>query len=71
MPHVVLNAYISISNRYNCAIMHDCVIVLIYNLRMTLFFFFLLNKLFARLRFSQNQFNLLVEKMGKSSEELT
>ena len=39
MPHVVLNAYISISNRYNCAIMHDCVIVLIYNLRMTLFFF--------------------------------
>ena len=32
---------------------------------MTLFFYFLFNKLFARSSFSQNQLNLLVEKMGK------
>ena len=31
-----------------------------------MFFSFLLNKLFARLRFSQNQLNLLVENMGKN-----
>ena len=33
---------------------------------MTLFFYFLLNKLCARSRFSQNQLNLLVEKWTKA-----
>ena len=32
---------------------------------MILFFYFLLNKLLAKLRFSQYQLNLLVYKMGK------
>ena len=32
---------------------------------MTLFFYFLLNKLFVRSCFSQNQLNLSVEKIGK------
>ena len=46
--------------------MHNLyVIVLICNLCITLFFYFLLNKLFAKSRFSQNQLNILVEKMGK------
>ena len=42
--------------------MHNYVIVLIC---MTLLFYFLLNKLFARLRFSQNYLNLLVTKIDK------
>ena len=62
--HVALNAHISMSNRYYCAIMHNYV-VLIYNLCITLFLHSLLNKLFARSCFSQNQLNLLVEKMDK------
>ena len=53
------------SNRYYSAIMHNFVIVLIYNLCMTLFFYFLLNKFFSKSRFSQNQLNLSVEKLGK------
>ena len=66
--HVALNAHISMSNRYYCAIMHNYVIVLFYNLCITLvFFYFLLDKLFARSRYSQNQLNSLVEKMGKNS----
>ena len=48
--NVALNAHILMSNRYYYAIMHNYVIVLIYsyNSCMTLFFYFLLNKLFAR-----------------------
>ena len=66
--HVALNACISMSNIYYCAIMHNYVIVLLYNVCMTLvFFYFLLDKLFARSRYSQNQLNSLVEKMGKNS----
>ena len=45
--------------------MRNYVIVLIYKICMTLIFYFLLNNFFERWRFSQNQLNLLVEKMGK------
>ena len=47
--------------------MHNYVIVLLNNLCMTLLFYFLLNKLFARLRFSQNQLILLIEKIGQNA----
>ena len=59
------------SNWYYCDILHNYIIVLIYNLYMTLLLYFLLDNLFARSRFGQNHLNLLVEKLGKKQSNST